>query len=62
LGRGWEEEVLRRRFHIRRMVGLAAIAAGVLIIVVFVPSWVWYIVLAALLCALAYTLYCFYLR
>ncbi|MDD2573263.1 MAG: hypothetical protein PHS69_02015 [Firmicutes bacterium] len=51
-----------RRFHLRRMVGLAAIAAGVLIIAVFVPPWVWYIILVVLLCTLIYTLYCFYLR
>ncbi len=57
---GWEEEVLRR-FHLRRMVGMAAIAAGALIIVVFVPSWVWYIILAALLSILLYNLWCLYL-
>jgi drug/metabolite transporter (DMT)-like permease len=51
-----------KRFHLRRMVGLAAIAAGVLIIAVFVPPWVWYIILAVLLGALVYTLYCLYLR
>ena len=51
-----------KRFHLRKVVGLAAIAAGALIVVVFVPMWVWYIILAALMCALAYTLYCLYLR
>jgi len=61
LNKGGEEEVLRR-FHLRRLVGLAAIVAGVLIIAVFVPPWVWYIVLACLLLALCYTLYCLYLR
>ncbi len=56
-----EEEGLRRRTHIRKMLGLMAIAIGVLAIVVFIPLWVWYITLAILMGALIYTLYCLYL-
>jgi len=58
---GWEEEVLRKRFHLRKIIGAAAVTAGVLLIIIFVPPWVWYIILAALLVMFVYTLGCIYL-